>query len=252
MLSINPKRHPVVNNIYDYTKRYSYGRISVSATEKVYKRALCILNTFIKVMKSRGHYFLFCYENSYLVIGGIEIEIRMRERSKRVYETDKWGHRSSKLEPIGLLSLLTGRYSSKKEWQETSTKSLGEKLPVIITYLEEKAKKERKWKIENEKRLKKQAIEKKKQEEREKLQKEEIEQLRLIKQKSDLWYEAKKLAAFLDACKESKNLTEEIQELVLFGHQKVKWLDPLNPFEDELFSNIDPYQLLKTLGEKKY
>lgn len=248
MLSAKPKRHPVVNNIYDYSKRYNYGRISVSATEKVYKRALCFLNTFITVMKSRGHYFLFCYENSYLVIEGIEIEIRMRERSKRVYKTDKWGYRSSKLEPIGLLSLLTGRYSDKKEWQETSTKSLAEKLPVIINYLEEEAKKERKWQVENEKRLKKQAIEKKKQEEKEKLQKEEIEQLRFIKQKSDLWHEAKKLAAFLDACNESKNLTEEMQELVLFGYQKVKWLDPLNPFEDKLFSDIDPYQLLKTLG----
>ena len=93
-------------------------------------------------MKARGHYFLFCYERAYIVIEGIEIAIGMRERSKRVYETEKSGYRSSKLVPIGLLSLITGEYSNKKEWQETPTKSLAEKLPLIINYLEKMAKQE--------------------------------------------------------------------------------------------------------------
>ncbi len=97
MLSDNPKKHPIVNNIRDYTKRYSYGRIWVSASKKPYNRALCFLNTFIKIMKSRGHYFLFCYSESYVVIDGIEIAIRMRERSKRVYKTEELGYRSSEL-----------------------------------------------------------------------------------------------------------------------------------------------------------
>ena len=212
MLSDNPKKHPLVNNIRDYTKRYNYGRIWLSASKKPYKRALCFLNTFIKVMKSRGHYFLFCYDESYVVIDGIEITIRMRERSKRVYETEESGYQYNKLVPIGLMSFIAGKYI-EKEWQETKSKSLAEKLPIIINYLEERAKEERKWKVENEKRLKKQAIEKQKKEEREKLQKEEIEKLHFIKQKSELWHEAKKLREFLDACDKNKNLTEEMKEL---------------------------------------
>jgi len=249
MLSANPKKHPVENNIWDYTKRYNYGRIWVSASEKPYKRALCFLNTFIKVMKARGYYFLFCYERAYIVIEGIEIAIRMRERSKRVYKTEESGYRSSDLEPIGLLSLITGEYSQKKEWQETKPKSLAEKLPLIINYLEEMAKEERKWKTENEKRLKKEAIKKKKQEEIEKLQKEEIEKFRFIKQKSELWHEARKLRAFLNACERNKNLTEEMKELVIFGYEKVDWLDPLVSSDDELFSNLDAYKLLLKLKE---
>ena len=247
MLSDNPKKHPVVNNIRDYTKRYNYGRIWVSASEKPYKRALCFLNTFIKVMKARGYYFLFCYERAYIVIEGIEIAIRMRERSKRVYKTEESGYRYNELELIGLLSLITGEYSEQKEWQETKSKSLAEKLPQIINYLEEMAKEERKWKVENEKRLKMQAIEKKKQEKREELQKEEIDKLRFIKQKSDLWHEANKLRAFLKACDRNKNLTEEMKELVIFGYQKVDWLDPLTNCQDELFDNIDPYKLIQKL-----
>lgn len=247
MLSDNPKKHPVVNNIRDYTKRYNYGRIWVSASRKPYKRALCFLNTFIKVMKERGHYFLFCYNEAYIVIEGIEIAIRMRERSKRVYETEKSSYQSSKLVPIGLLSIITGEYSRKKEWQETPTKSLAEKLPLIITYLEKTAKKERLWQVENAKRRKEQAIEEKKEEERKKIQKEEIQKLRLIKQKSDLWHEANKLRTFLNACDENENLTEEMKELVTFGFKKVDWLDPLKFSKDELFHDLDPLKLLEEL-----
>lgn len=246
MLSTSPKEHPVINNTWDYTKRYNYGRISVGASGKAYKRALCFLNTFINVMKSRGHYFLFCYERSYVVIEGIEIALRMRERNKRVYETEKSGYRFSKLVPTGLLSFITGEYSGK-EWQETQTVSLAVKLPLIINYLEKSAYEERHWKVENEKRLKKEAIEKKKQEERERLQKEEIDKLLFLKHQSDLWHEAKKLKSFLDACNKNKNLTDEMKELVILGYQKVDWLNPLTPCVDELFNDRDPYKIFQNL-----
>ncbi len=246
MLSDKPKTHPIVNNCRDYTKRYNYGRISVNASQKPYKRALCFLNTFITVMKARGHYFLFCYERSYIVIEGIEIAIRMRERSKRIYEVEKSGYRSSRLETIGLLSFLAGEFT-EKEWQETTNKTLAEKSPIIIKYLEDKAKDERKWHKENEIRLKKEAIEKEKQEEIEKLQKEEISMLCLIKQKSDLWHEANKLRIFLIEYEKKVDLSDEIKEQISFGLRKADWMDPLIQKEDELFKEFDPYKLLKTL-----
>ncbi len=248
MLSKIPRKHPVVNNIYDYTKRYDYGRISVRASGRAYKRALCFLDTFIKIMKSKDYYFLFCYERSYVVIEGIEIALRMRERSKRVYSTERSGYRNSKLEPIGLLSFVAGEYTGK-EWQETPTKTIEGKLPGIIDYLEKRAKEERRWKVENEKRLKEEAIEKRKQEEKENLQKEEIKKLRLIKQKSDLWHEAQNLRLFLSEC-ETNDLTGEMKELIRFGFQKADFLDPLVNDKDELFHDIDPYSLLQILREK--
>lgn len=246
MLSDKPKTHPIVNNCRDYTKRYTYGRIWVDASKKPYYRALCFLDTFIKVMKARGHYFLFCYERSYIVIEGIEIAFRMREKSKRVYETEKSGYRRSSLEPIGILCFLAGEFT-EKEWTETTNKNLAEKLPIIINYLEENAKRERKWRVENEKRKKEQAIERKKQERRERLQKEEIDKLRFIKQQSDLWHEAKKLREFLDACDKNNDLTEEMKELVSFGYKKVNWLDPLVPNNDEIFEDLNPYKIFRNL-----
>lgn len=197
-------------------------------------------------MKSRGHYFLFCYERSYIVIEGVEISIRMRERSKRVYETEKSRYKTSTLEPVGLLSFLAGEYSGK-EWQETTNKTLAEKLPLIIKYLEDKAKEKREWHMGNEIRLKKEAIEKKKQEEIEKLQKEEIAMLSLIKQKSELWHETNKLRTFLIEYKKKVNLSDEIKEQISFGLGKVDWLDPLIQKNDELFKDFDPYKLLRSL-----
>jgi len=103
-------------------------------------------------------------------------------------------------------------------------------------------------------------IESKKQEEEEKekerLEKErqilidnEISLLQDLRQKSELWHEANKLRKFLyeyEAQLEKDNqLTKENIELLHFGFQKVDLLDPLIQTEDELFSNIDPFKLLK-------
>lgn len=43
MLSANPKKHPVENNIRDNTKRFNYGRIWISSFKRLYKRAFFFL-----------------------------------------------------------------------------------------------------------------------------------------------------------------------------------------------------------------
>jgi len=48
-------------------------------------------------------------------------------------------------------------------------------------------------------------------------------------------------------CDRNKNLTKEMKELVLFGYQKVNWLDPLVTSNDETFENLNPYKILKNL-----
>lgn len=121
---------------------------------------------------------------------------------------------------------------------------------MMYNYLEVKTKKERQWKVENEKHLRNQAVDKEKREERRRLQKEDIEKLHFIKKQSDLYHEGKKLKSFLNACNMVDNLSDEIKDLVTFGYQKADFLDLLVKGNDELFEDVDPYKLLKTIRMK--
>ncbi|NJY61429.1 hypothetical protein HC174_01490 [Salinimicrobium sp. CDJ15-81-2] len=185
--SSQPVNHPRENGIWDFTKRYSYGKIAVSASEKVFSRALRIIHTLVKAIKARGHSFSFIYNRSYIVIDGIELAVRFRERHKRIIYTDEYGHRSSKLEPIGLITLITGEYSSRKEWNESENLPLEEKLSQIITWLEIAAEEELRLKTINDKIQKERLVQEKLEQERAEIRKAEVNKLKNLIAQSRQW-----------------------------------------------------------------
>ena len=176
--SSQPVNHPTENGIWDFTKRYSYGKIAVSVSEKVFSRALRIIQVLVEAIKARGHSFSFIYDRSYVVIDGIELAIRFRERHKRTYYTDDYGYKSSKLEPLGLITLITGEYSARKEWNESENFPLEKKLSQIITYLEIAAGEELRIKTINEKIRKERLVQEKLEQERAEIQKVEVDKLK--------------------------------------------------------------------------
>ncbi|MEP6263002.1 MAG: hypothetical protein ABJ092_15605 [Gillisia sp.] len=237
--------HPKKDGIWDFTKRYDYGGIAVSVSDNLLPRTLRIIDTLVKALKARGHTFSFVYNRSYIVISGIEIALRFREKHKRVEYVSDYGWKRSKLESLGLLTLITGEYSSKKEWNETKTISLEKKLSQIIAFLELTAKEKLNWKIESDKR------------EKEREEKEEIERHKAeiraleVKKLKDLialsrqWHEVQKLRKFLTSLdKESTKkdiFIPEIKELINFGREKADWLDPTIEKEDEILEGVDPH-----------
>jgi hypothetical protein len=53
------------------------------------------------------------------------------------------------------------------------------------------------------------------------------------------------LIKFEKQLEKDDQLTKENIEMLHFGFQKADWLDPFTTSEDDLFSDLDPYNLLK-------
>ena len=204
-----------------------------------------LVHTLVQALKARGHTFSFVHYHSYVVISGIEIALRFREKHKRVKNLDDYTWNSTKFESLGLVTLITGEYYQKKEWNETKTISLEKKLPQIIAYLEITAKNEFNWKIESDKREKV-----RKEQEKIEMQKAEIRGLE-IKKLNDLialsrqWHEVQKLRKFLTHLDKESTIKNtfipEIKELIKFGKEKADWLDPTIVKKDEILEGVDPH-----------
>lgn len=237
--------HPKKNGVWDYTKRYDYGGIAVSVSNNLLPKALRTIETLVKALKARGHTFSFVYERSYVVIFGIEISVRIRERHKRINYKDDYGYNRSKLEPLGSLTLITGEYSSKKEWNETNTVSLEKKLSQIIAYLEITAREELNWKIESDKREKERKKQEKIERQKEEIRDKEIKKLNDLIAISRQWQEVQKLREFLThldkESTEKDTFIPEIKELIKFGRGKADWLDPTIAKKDEILAGVNPH-----------
>src|SRR5437870_841354 len=102
-------------------------------------RALCFMDTLIKLLRARGHDIIFEYQDICAAIQGENVKIRIREKTKRVVIKDRWER--SEYHPTGVLTLRMGNYS----WHETEWKDgkqmLEEQLPKIIISLELEAQK---------------------------------------------------------------------------------------------------------------
>ncbi len=234
----------------DYYDRYSPGPIRCWVSEKHLKRSLIILSVLVKNIKARGHDFTFGRYHSFVKLYGIETQISISEKNKRVKIQGKYGS-DYKSEPTGMLSILAGENFYSKTWNDAKTVKLDSKLSTIIAWLEIEAEDERqreiKRKIREEERKEQERMKKEKQE----LIQQEMNTFKYLHKKSQLWHEAQKLRKYLrkfeEQLEEDDQLTKENIEMLHFGFQKADWLDPFTTSEDDLFSDLDPYNLLKKL-----
>lgn len=232
----------------DYYARYHPGPIRCYVSKKELNRALLLLHVLIKNLKARGHEMTFGRYHSFVKLYGIEIEISISEKNKRIKIPGKYGAEFES-EPTGMLAINTGEYYYSKTWNDAKTIKLENKLSLIIAWLEIEAEAERQREIESKKREEEEKEKERLEKERQILIDNEINLLQDLRQKSELWHEAKKLRKFLyeyeAQLEKDDQLTKENIELLHFGFQKVDWLDPLIQTDDELFSDIDPFKLLK-------
>ncbi|WP_423820202.1 hypothetical protein V5739_07130 [Salinimicrobium sp. TIG7-5_MAKvit] len=242
--SFLPVDHPKENGIWDFTKRYSYGKISVSASEKIFSRSLRIIHTLVEAIKARGHTFSFIYHRSYIVINGIELVLRFREKQKRIQIIEESGWKSSKLEPLGLITLITGEYSARKEWNESENLPIERKLSQIITYLEIAAEEKFRLKTINDKILKERRVQEKLEQERAEIREAEVNKLKDLIAQSRQWYEAQKLREYLNYLSKVSSMKSEsqpeIEDLIQFGLDKADWLDPTLNKKDDILEGVNP------------
>ena len=212
--------------------------ISLHVAAGLMPRALRFMDALIKLLEYRGHEFR---KNQYgytvAVVDGIEIEVSLREASKRVPATG--GYSGTELVPTGDFIFQVGKYSSQKEWRDGTTPIEG-LLARIVAKLELMAEIEKEQ--EEQRRLRQ--IEREKQEAIERAvaqrKQKEVQDFKALIHSAERFDEVTKLRHYVRAVKDQAGpLDEQTRKWVLWAEQKINWIDPLVAAPDDIFTDHD-------------
>ena len=110
--------------------------ISIQVAKQNIPRALRFKDTFIKLIKQRGH-SIDTKEGSKVIVNGESIKIRFRKTLKRIttkHPIHDWNN--TELIPSGILSYKIEAHWNEKEWRDSEKSPLESKLSSILAKLE--------------------------------------------------------------------------------------------------------------------
>ena len=239
--------------IFEIRKKDRYYRdekidaIHMPVEEKNFDRALLIMDTFIKLLKFRGHSFKRDHNNwgPHINVNDVLFSFAMREKNKRIPGTKLY--ESSTYVPTGILVLKIGESYKAMEWSDGATK-LEKQLAKIVAKIELEAQKELEWR-------EKCRISQIKREEEEKIRKEyearkelEFDKTKELFKAAEYHNKAKMIREYIDSIEiqatNKQNLTPELEEWLKWAKDKVDWFDPLVNKEDNLLTEKDKEELI--------
>lgn len=109
------------------------GEIDIRITKENISRALRFMDVFIKAMRARGHEIIVENDSTYAVVKTQQLEISLREKTKRIPGTDRW--QTSDYQPPGQLVFKLDKTFYDREWMDGKL-PLEDQLPTIIAKLE--------------------------------------------------------------------------------------------------------------------
>lgn len=218
----------------------SSGILNINVTPQNVKRALLFMDIFIKVIEKRGHKIII-NEGTKIVINGTELRIELRERLKRkIVKGTYWD--STELEPSNILSFKLDIYPTK-EWTDSSTSQLEDKIPNIIAKLELQAVKEKQDAIKREIWHKECERKRKIEEDLEDKRNYELREFKGLFQKANRWHQTEILRKYIteveNKAKEKGPLTNSVIKWLEWANNKVEWYDPFTEKEDEIFEKVN-------------
>lgn len=223
--------------------------LRINVSKENFSRALRFMDTFIKVVRSRGHKFIV--ENgTHVMIGEEKISLYLREFSKRITVDDKnrsWKH--TELVPTNKLTLIaTFHWLNEISWKDGRV-PLEFQLQNIISKLEMKSIEEKEYRQRIEKGWAEQRDQERLRKEAEALRANEISEFKKLLLKSKRWKKTVDLRNYLDAYENNAiqkgNLTEDKIKWLAWARKKADWYDPEIEAKDELLENIDRDELNK-------
>lgn len=222
--------------------------ISITVADHNVNRALRFMDTFIKIMRKRGHQIIIRNNCTYVVIQTAEIAINFREKLKKMppnspYSDPHYGYLAT-----NILTFNAKIDWNNVQWQDGKT-LLEKQLPKIIAKLELTGEVLKNRAIErvmrNEEAEQKRRIE----EEKQKHKENELLNFKKMLQNSKQWQEAKILRSYLDEvetkAKTNHSLTDELKNWIEWGRKKANWYDPQTSSPDDLLNDKDKENLDK-------
>ena len=240
--------------------------LDIYVSKKSVTRALLIFQTVIRCLRKRGHNVV-CKDYDRYNIGGTlavirneEIQISLREKSKRVENTDDKFSKYSYIDSGNLEFLIYGRCSyQKNSISDTQYSKLEDKIEQIVFKLEAKADEI----ISEREEAKRREEERRRKEEEERLRKEEEERIRKAieerraKEREALqalifqakrYTMAKEMRAYLlEVIEKNDGRIPELSEeySLEWAYEKIDWIDPFRSDNEDLLSLDDLKAILE-------
>lgn len=201
--------------------------LDINSTPKNFNRALRIMDTFIKIIKARGHDIKIQSGQTSVEMYTTKTDICIIEKHKVVKERD--GHSSRELVPTGKLAFKAGIYF-QKEWTDTKT-PLEKKLSMIVAWLEFKALELKSiWdKNREEEQIRKE--QEKKEKEALELKNKELSKFKVLLDEVERWNKAMIIRDYINFI-ESQNIRE--LEWIKWAKDKADWFDPVIGGKDKI------------------
>ncbi|ANE50629.1 hypothetical protein [Flavisolibacter tropicus] len=223
----------------------SRGELTIRVSPQNISRALRILDTLIKALRSRGHTIEVDTEKTYVIINTLKIEVSIKEKLKRVIiDNPKWSWQSSELCPTGILSF---RIEGGSEWKD-GKEPLEAQLPRIIARLEMEAIRRKERQEQLEKFWQEQREKRRLAEEFAARKEKELIDFKIMLQKAERWHKAVTLRNYIEAVEQkavqSVGPSEEITQWLAWARKKADWYDPFIEADDELLHDIDRVSLM--------
>lgn len=231
--------------LYSSPQMVTTGRnqIDITVSPKLIKKSLVFMDKLIKYLEARNHTIGFKeHYGTIITVRNIKFEVSLREKSKRSKETDSV-YESYKMVPTGTLIFKTQGYPYR-EWASTKNKTLTQKIPDIISYLEKKADERNQLKIIHKENMKLQEQERLEKERQQNLRIAEIEKFNAFYEDSLRYDKAQQLRKYITVIEQQNKdsgIDDRYAELVHWAKKKADWVDPLVENDDPILGNYSDY-----------
>ncbi|MBZ9627437.1 hypothetical protein LB450_04930 [Psychroflexus sp. CAK1W] len=227
----------------DYTRNLdSKNSISINVSDTIFNRGIRFMDTLIKVLEKRGFEISAERETKISKLNQ-DYSLRLIEKNKRIKKESKYSWPEYDLEPTGFLCLKMDSGYPKKEWNDTKTKPIEEKLINIIAWLELRSKEDYEAEIQREIRRKEREEIRKKEEALQKLKDEELEKFNTILNDASRWHKSQYLRNYIKEfeqyTKNTNTLDAKKEKWIQWAKEKADWYDPFIEKEVELLNDID-------------
>ena len=238
-----------------YYRDEKIDRIGIYVEEVNYNRALLIMDTFIKLLRYRGHSFKRDRNNwgPHIIIKEIEFPFQIREVQKRIPPVKQYD--TSTFAPTGILLIKIGESYRAIEWKDGRIK-LENQLAKIVAKLELEADKEVLWKEECRLHAIQRAEEEKIEKEFKARKEKEIVKTKKLFSDAEKFDKATIYRNFIVATEQKaineNNLTEQLKDWIKWANEKADWFDPFINKEDELLNDNDREEFHKPKQSSNY
>lgn len=228
--------------------------INIDVSDKLFARALKFMNTLIFLLEKNNYQITADLETK-ITIREQHYTIRLIEKHKRVKKETTYNWDSFDLETTGNLCLKLEHSYPIKEWTDSKTKPIEEKLIDIISWLELKVKNDEQQAIARAIRHKQQEEKCKKAEELQRLKDEELSKFESLFLTATRWHKSQYIRNYIQEFEnftiKSNNLNTKEKEWIDWAKEKADWYDPFIEKEIVLLEDINR-DTLKEKSRYKY